>query len=200
MAIDKFDIGNDRRHYFRIDDVSLLQYTVVEDDAVASEDDGYQLRRKKLMLKARLETMTREMQPLHKMIAAKNSKVAQYLSMLDRKLDQLADCMVSSEIAEMRIESTPVNIGAGGLSFMNGSPIMNGTLLEVQLVLLPENNAIISYARVVNCAKIDIPAKEKKQYKIAIEFEGLDEEVRDLISRHVIARDIEAVAGRRDSD
>ncbi len=191
MLKNKRTFSNERRNYFRIDDVSLLKIDVVDaEEQLIQREVRYQQRKKRLTLKAKLENITREMQPLHKMIAARNSKVAKYLGMLDKKMDLLGDCLVSNELAEMDIEPEEVNLSAGGISFYSSSPIMIASLLEIELVLLPENNIIFSYAKVVSCNKIN---KLKNQYKVAVEFVDMNDDVRDLISHHVIKKEIDGV-------
>lgn len=195
MMSSKFDIENDKRHFFRVDDLTLIKHKVLDtDDAPVANEHAYQQRKKRLTLKARFESMTREMRPIHKMIAANNSKVAQYLSMIDEKLDMISDCLVRSEIEEME-EAIPqeVNLGAGGVSFCSHTPVMIGSVLEMELVLLPDNNVIFSLAKVVTCAKNETGSGDKNSYRIAVQFQDMDERVRDLISRHVIKKEIEAV-------
>ncbi len=199
MARNKIGGEDDRRDYFRIDDISILKHTLIDEDNLLSKDEVlYRQRKKRLTLKAKLERMTREMRPLHKMIAARNEKIAQYLSVIDKKLEILSDCLVSSELIEMDIDPSEINIGAGGISFLSNAPIMTASLIEIELVLLPENNVIFSCAKVVSCTKTDAHLAEKNNYKIAVEFIDMDEGVRDLISHHVITKELEAVVGNHD--
>jgi len=195
MANKKFGVENDKRQYFRVDDISLVKHKVR--DANKSHENNelaYEQRKKRLTIKAAFESMTREMQPVHKMIAANNSKVAQYLTMMNEKLNMLSDCLVRSEIEEM-VEGGPqeVNIGAGGVSFSSNTPVMVGTVLEMELVLLPDNNVVFSLAKVVTCVKNETAVNEQNAYQIAVAFQDMNEEVRDLISRHVIKKEIEAM-------
>jgi len=202
MANKKFGVENDKRQFFRVDDISLLKHKVV--DANESHEDNelaYEQRKKRLTIKAAFESMTREMHPIHKMIAASNGKVAQYLTMVNEKLDMLSDCLVRSEIEDM-VEDGPqeINIGAGGVSFSSNTPVMVGTVLEMELVLLPENNVVFSLARVVTCAKNEEATRELNAYKIAVAFQDMNEDVRDLISRHVIKKEIAAMVLSQSDD
>ncbi len=193
MAKKRMNIEDDKRNYFRIDDVSLIRHKVVDAaEGDLADDYAYQKKRNRCTLRARLESMSREMQPVHKMIASKNSKVADYLSMLDRKLMMLADCLLDDDCDSSVGEPQAINLGAGGVSFMNGSPIMVGGMIEIELVLLPGNEVIFSRAKVVTCEKQDNESRDNK-YRIAVEFTGMTDEVRDLISRHVIKKEIDNV-------
>lgn len=197
MAQKRFEHTDDRRDYFRVDDVSIVQYRVIDYDENINSDVNYMQRKKKLTLKARLESMTREMQPLHKMISAGNGKVANYLSMIDKKLDMISDCLVCNELNKIDSPAIPVNLGAGGISFDSSSPVMNGSMMEMEVVLLPEKNIIYSMAKVISCTRNDPSSADDATYKVAVEFVDMDEEVRDMISRHVITREIDNVTSEQ---
>ena len=84
-----------------------------------------------------------------------------------------------------------MNIGAGGLAFYTSTPLMSGTLIELRLVLLPENTGVSSYARVVCCTRA--AESEGNGYRIAVEYENMDEEMRDIICRHVLTVERESI-------
>ncbi len=199
MIQKRFSRAGDRRDYFRIDDLSIIRYAIIENSIHPHESDIlYQQRKKRLTLKAKLDSLTREMQPIHKMIASGNAKVAKYLAMIDRKLEMISDCLVYNELNTENNCLVPVNLGAGGISFDNKSPIMSGSMLELEIVLLPENTAIFSAARVVTCVKDESSTTDDNHYRISVEFIDMEENVRDLISRHVITREIKEVTNVQD--
>lgn len=191
MAQNKFDVKNEKRNFFRIDDICLIKYRLVDPSREDGEDSSYRQRVEKLTLRARLESMSREMHPVHKMIAAKNSKIASYLTMLDKKIDMLSEYLINTELDDEHGEPQPVNIGAGGISFMSASPIMVGGLVELEMVLFPGKHVIFSRANVVSCIKQEVD--DANRYRVAVEFVGMLDDVRDLITRHVIKKEIDSV-------
>jgi hypothetical protein len=188
--------GEERRGYFRIDDVALLHYRLIDGGEEDSGQSG-KLLLEKLTLKAKFDTVSRELQPLHHLISTSSPKIAHYLSALDKKLDILAEYLINTEMGAMGISPQAVNIGAGGVAFLSSSPIMSGALLEFWIVLLPENIGIFSYARVVSCTRTS--EKDITGYKIAVTFENMDEEVRDLICRHVLTVEREAISNKKNA-
>ena len=179
----------DQREYFRIDDTAIIQYRQV------SEDEQQQLTvvasnfTDRLTLKAKFDTMSRQLQPLHRTIDARHSDIGKYLAAMDRKLNMLAEQLVKDELDEMGNIPQIVNIGAGGMSFSAEVPIMTGTMLELRLVLLPETTGVSTYANVVSCVRKTATESEDDGYQIAVHFEHMSDEIRDIISRHVLARE-----------
>lgn len=182
----------EKRNYFRIDDVAILHYKQISAETMVSADNRIeQATINKLTMKARFDSMTRELQPLLKMVAKSNSSMSHCLKTIDTKLNMLSEYVMESEIEDMNVKPQHVNIGAGGLSFSALSPLLAGAMIETRLVLLPENTGVFSYARVISCSKLDQVNEEGHQYRLGIEFVNMDESVRDLITRHVLCREQE---------
>ena len=181
---------DEKRRYFRIDDVAIIKHRQVTDEHISSEAYRHeQARLNKLTLKARFETMTREMKPLLKMIDKSNSRIARYLESLDNKLNLLSEYVIECAMEDMAIEPQHINIGAGGVSFTSETPIMIGATLELRMVMLPENTGIFTYARVVTCNRLEQVSEDGHQYRVALEFVSMEDDVRDLITRHVLAKE-----------
>lgn len=187
---------SDRRNYFRIDDVTILYYRLLHDEEGANLDQLQQLSVDKLTLKARFDSMTRELAPLTRSIEEGNPKLAQYLTAMDKKLNMLSEVLMNNAVDELHEQPQQVNISAGGLSFTSQSVITPGSLLELRIVLLPSNVGIYSHAKVVACRK-DEADESRVSYKVAVEFVRMDEEFRDLISRHVLKREQAALMSGR---
>jgi c-di-GMP-binding flagellar brake protein YcgR len=180
----------ERRNFFRIDDIALLCYRPVAKEEVGQSMNGDdQLTIDKLSLKARFDSISRELQPLFRVIEAGSPEIAQYLSSLDRKLNLLSEYYVEVAMGDMDMRPQKINLGAGGLSFISSSPIMAGSLLELRMVLLPENYGVYTYARVVNCVRCSDITPENTGYKISVEYERMSDEVRDIITRHVLNKE-----------
>ncbi len=181
---------NEKRSFFRIDDVAIIKHRQVTEEQVSSEEYRHeQARVNKLTLKARFDSMTREMQPLLKIIDKSHSKIAQYLDALDRKLNLLSEYVIECAMEDMNIKPQHINLGAGGISFTSSCPVMIGAMMELRMIMLPENTGIFTYARVVTCSKLDEPNEDNHQYRIALEFINMEDDVRDLITRHVLFKE-----------
>ena len=182
--------NTERRSFFRIDDIALLHYRPVATDEAGqlmSGDD--QILLDKLSMKARFDSISRELQPLFRVIKASSPEIAQYLSSLDKKLNLLSEYYVEMAMGDMDMSPQKINLGAGGLSFISSSPIMAGSMLEMRIVLLPENYGVFTYAKVVNCVRGSDIQPEYTGYKISVEYERMSDEVRDTITRHVLNKE-----------
>jgi len=182
----------EKRGYFRIDDVAVLQYRQVsEQDALSSnvitEKDPFS----KLTMMSHFDSMTRELQTMSKVISKSSSNIANCLEMLDKKVNMIGEYLVSKEMANMEVEPQCVNIGAGGAAFSSPGAIITGAMLELRMILLPEFVGIFSYARVISCAVQESEPDESRCYKISIEFVNMEDDVRDLITRHVLHKERE---------
>jgi hypothetical protein len=185
----------ERREYFRIDDVTLLHHKVIEGEENEDSGESDSLLLEKLTLKARFDTISRELQPLLHIISADSPNIAQYLSALEKKLDILAEYLIDSEMSNIGVSPREVNIGAGGVAFFSSSPVMTGALIELRIVLLPENIGIFTLARVVSC--LPVSENDTNYYKIAVKFEYMNDEVRDLICRHVLTAERASISNRQ---
>lgn len=196
MQQDDTSKKTDRRNYFRIDDVSILYHRPLQNGEASAQGLPDKLSIDKLTLKARFEYLTREIKPLCKTIEENNPKLAQYLSAIDAKLNMLSEVLMDTVVDDLDKQPQKVNISAGGLSFDSDSALTPGSVMELCVVLLPTNVGIYSHARVVSCKKDADSNEAGKIYKVAVEFIKMDDEFRDLISRHVLKREqAELVSG-----
>ena len=192
------DNQEDRRNYFRIDDVTILYYRQIREGESAELEQSRQMIVDRLTLKAKFESLTRELSPLSKSIAEGSPKLAQYLAAIDAKLNMLSEVLMDSAVDELHQKPQEVNISAGGLSFISESPMAPGTMLELQMVLLLSHVGIYSKAKVVFCKKESDDSEGNRNYRVAVEFVHMDEEFRDLITRHVLKREQAMLTSNQD--
>ena len=180
----------ERRSYFRIDDTALVHYTVIaEEDYASGAHEVHRISADKLTLKAKFDSISREMQPLFRVLQADNPELARYLSSLDKKINLLSEYYVELLMGDMDMSPRKINLGAGGIAFTAQTPVMTGSMLELRIVLLPEHYGIFSYAKVVSCVRTTDDTSNVNAYKISVEFENMSDDVRDVITRHVLARE-----------
>ena len=185
----------ERRNFFRIDDVAILHYRIISDEeqgGVHHEED--QLLIDKLTLKARFDSISRELQPLLRVIEAGSPDIAQYLSSIDKKLNLLSEYYVATAMGDMDMEPQKINLGAGGISFISSSPMMTGSMLELRLVLLPEHYGVFTHAKVISCVRNGDNVPDNHCYKISVEFKRMSDDVRDTITRHVLNKEQQSIS------
>lgn len=190
---------DDKRKYFRVDDMAFLSYRVVSWAEVRDKQKPKVSKQAaKLTCRANLDRLSRELQPLYNVIKLSNSNVANYLNMLDKKLTLLSDCLLEDEEFEVSVEPQEINISGGGLLFASEKPLAVGSMLELTMRLMPEDVIIYSYAKIITCTDIGTDGEESSvldnnvkqlKHKIGVEFEFMDDDVRDIITRHVLIRE-----------
>lgn len=185
----KKSVNKEQRKYFRIDDIALLSFRVISWEEVRSAKKlDNSLPVNKHTFKASLDRLSRELVPLYNIIKSSSPDIAKYLATLDKKINLLGEHLILEDNAETNMRLYHINLGAGGFSFTLDKFIMAGSMLEMQLKLLPENQTIYSYARVISCTRQD-ESTEQQTYKSAVEFEFMDDDVRDMITRHVLGKE-----------
>jgi len=187
--------SENRRCYFRIDDDVYMHYRVLTGKSVI-DNMGFRDQRSidRLTVKAKFEGLSQEMRSLHHgVINSGNHDIAQYLAAVDKKLNILSEYFIDTELKDMDMELQHVNIGAGGMGFSAKEPIEIGSILEFRIILLPENTCIFSRAKTVACKPEKANKVEKIMYHIAVEFNHMNEEARNLIARHILRKERESI-------
>ena len=179
----------ERRRYYRIEDVALIKYRVVAEDALADERE--RILSHELMaanLQVVLSNLESRLQEIMGALRAESRIVAEAVEVLNRKLTVLGR-VVSLEsphagASEHREhEPTRVSISGGGIGLNAGVPLALNANLVIDLVLLPGNHAMRMIGRVAECRKAPSGG-----FFVGIEFDSLREEDRDVLVQHIVRR------------
>lgn len=180
----RLDSKTERREYYRVDDNAIFQYRMLpEEEVKIIKERGVPLELDNFSIYAKLDHITHEARPLLKAIEVKDSKLAAYLALIDKKLELLSRISLENDIYEVGGEAQEINLSTGGLSFEAGNKIELGSMMKLKIVFLPDRIGASSYAKVVKCIQHD------DKYQISVSFEYMGDEVRDLISRHILHKD-----------
>lgn len=168
-----------RRQYFRIEDEVLMRYRVVDARGTARADDSL------LDLEPELRALGHRQHELMGEIRQRDELVADYLALLDEKIDLVGRLLVT-RTQELKAEDRKqVSLSAGGLSFFVDQPVEPGKTLDLQIVMLPGYEAVRMLGEVRTC---DVVAGGR-QHRVAVEFTRIDDKSRELVARHVMQRD-----------
>ncbi|WP_341937056.1 PilZ domain-containing protein [Marinimicrobium sp. C2-29] len=174
---------SERRHYFRIDDYIDLQYRPVEPQTARDTPaenlfpDAAGLR-----VYSELKKIDSESAQLLYQIKDRDRQLADYLHLLNRKIDLLSQQL----IAEPRQRQLPgkrreVNLSEGGLSFTTDEALEEGQRLALNLTFLPTFVGVAVYAQVARCE----PCRTQ-QWEIAAEFTDVTDAQQQLISQQIM--------------
>ncbi len=181
----------ERRRFCRIDDDIVLRYRVIgmQETPVDIQNLDVCLPNR-LTLSSTFTSTTQQMQPLLAKIQEQSLEVAEYLRLIDRKLDLVARAFLLQEINVQEEPICRVNLSAGGIGFYEENPLAAGATLEMELILLPSYVGILAYGKVAY-RKHEPDVVTGLPFRIGVEFCKLRERDRDLIANHVLSREPE---------
>ncbi|MEE9494180.1 MAG: PilZ domain-containing protein [Gammaproteobacteria bacterium] len=190
-------MSSERREYFRVNDKVALDYRIIN----GSDLD---MLRKKIMnntagrftTASDFDTISHQLGHAIQTVKAESPEVAHCLNAIDKKLNTLAQIMVSDEIKLDDYVAREANISAGGIAFRAAHQIELGGLLETRIVLLPSMIGILTVSRVIVCDHVNDEDK-KLPWRIAVSHEVLREADRELMVRHVMSKETERLRKRR---
>ena len=189
----------ERRRYFRIAERALIKYRVIQEDMLDEERKFIFLNEIKVEnVHAALVGIDLRLQDLLSALRRENKLVAEAVDLLNRKLTLLERVVALEHPYGARSEyrehdPTQVNISGGGVSLNANSPLAVNAYLAIDIILLPTNHPMRVIGRVVDCREIDAGG-----FAIAIEFEDIREEDRDVLIQHIVRRQSEGLRVERE--
>lgn len=185
---------SDKREFFRINDTVVINYKIID-----TSETGTVARRIEeaqdtsgASEKAQLRILNNNLQQLIDRLNQTDRDIARALRLLDEKLSLVTARMQRKFHPISPEELTKVNLSGGGIAFMVDTPIDARNSMEVFLQLLPEGNTIHTLARVVSC---DPPSASdaSNRYLLRLAFTHMDEEDRNMLVRHTLKRQAQAL-------
>ncbi|WP_027330941.1 PilZ domain-containing protein [Marinimicrobium agarilyticum] len=174
---------SERRLYFRIDDYLDLEYLSIDDKTVR-ETPAENLFPGSAALKAyaELKKMDSEASQLFYQIKDKDRQIADYLHLLNRKIELISQQLISEpRLRSHGGEQRHVNISEGGLAFSNGEALSVGQYVALNLTFLPTYVGLAIYARVSRCEPVRTGG-----FEIAAEFEAMTESQQHILSQQIM--------------
>jgi hypothetical protein len=117
----------------------------------------------------------------------------EWLKTLNAKLDFIIDALDPHKDGFSNLPFCEINISAGGMSFMTHTHYKKGDVLEIKMA--PSNVqdpvALCIYGEVVRIEK------REREYRTAVKFILLEEDVRDELVRYVFERQREVLRERK---
>ena len=191
------DDNHERREFFRIDDTVTMSFQALPAATLSKKLEHYQKGLdNEFTIMGNLAVIGQEMSGVLRKIEHDAPDVARYLKSLDRKIDLLGKAFLTwtSEMADQ--PASAVNLSASGMAFNTSEPTEVGTMLELKL-LLPYFTGLVLLAEVVACEKLDAQKDGAPVYQTRVSFRYLREADRDVLIRHVLQRQAEALRRAR---
>lgn len=174
---------NEKRQFFRIQQDVIFNFKCVSTDAVThSRAEDHFDHAGALGLFSQFQQLDNDTNPLLEHIRQDNLAVADYLDMLNQKMNLLSQQMLANEaVAASDSDSGRIDISQGGVGFLSPRAIGVESWLAVKLVFLPTYVGLITYAQVTrNQVQAD------GDYLIGARFHQLNDEQQRVLARQVM--------------
>ena len=190
--------SEEKREAFRVQDLVRIRFREVtqeEIDTICAS--GPLIDEDSLAAVTALGRIDRAIQKSIGKVAMNNPELIEFLDLINNKLDVALGSLpaVPGAQAEDNESTCHCSLSASGVAFTNASPVTEGSLVEIRLVLLPNYHHILAFGRVARCAPVKTPPNEG-DYEIAVQFTQIHERARDLLVRRSLQR---AAEDRRDA-
>lgn len=176
----------ERRRSFRVDDDVHMVFRVIKEDSELhqhGEDQTVQTCRALMQLRE----LGSQSGHILANIRKQHSDIAQYLTLLDKKIEAVAQIAGAMSMGGDMAPNTRVNISVGGLAFSQDSPLVTGQRLAMRIVLFPSHLCIQPKGRVVY-SREQPQADRQHRHRIGVEFEPLSEQEQDQLIRHLLEK------------
>ncbi len=166
-----------RREFVRADDNISVYYEACSESA-SPEDSN------------RLDSIFNGIEPG----AEENPKLYELLFDISQKLNLLVSQMSDKGVFKIP-EATEVNISGGGIRFQCADGFAEGDMLMLK-TFLPTHGGIVN----MKCRVVRVEELDGGLYKVAAEFEDMDEATREKIIRFIFSRQRRHLRSERELD
>ena len=170
----------ERREYYRIDDMIALQIKPLSGPDAASKEvllDDSPL----FNLLSELHLSEFESQHLLRQRGERDRTLAAFLKVQNKRMDLLSQVMAQSLLGEIGAPQ-PVIISEGGIDFQHPTVLAPGSHLAVKLVLMPQALGLLLRAKVTHCDP------KGSGFDVGTEFESMTDAQRQLLARYILQK------------
>ena len=189
-------IEDERRRFFRIEDLVHLTFRVIDETELAYKTDLLEKGLvEQFMITSSLAAVTADMSATLRKIEVNDPDVANYLKSLDQKIDMIGRAFMVDEVNTQDNRVNAVNLSASGIAFHHEKEIPIGTTLEIKMMLMPSNAGVLTFGKVIGNEPVE--GINGTDIQVRVDFTHLREEDRDLLIRHVIRKQGDMLRDRR---
>lgn len=179
---------DERRHFCRIDDEIILQFRPVRAEGGAAPTGAFGDQAcQHFLLLSRLAEQREQVRALLRDLRSGSPKLSRCLAALDERIGLIETAVLLDQIGAYADLRQRVKLSAGGLVFRTGVHYARESVLLLEMILLPTLTGIVSRGQVLRSVR-HIGRDGEPPFLTTIEFVDMKESTRDLIARHVLAR------------
>jgi hypothetical protein len=195
----RFQLADDKRHFFRISDSVNLSYRFIDEQQIKNPIKSGASLLDNCSLTSALELISEESAIIHSKLEKIHSDFADYLKLLDIKIDLIAQAVIGlsqpQEITENQTRNA--NISVSGIGFDCHEPLKLGQFLEIKMLLVHSTVVIVTYAKVVHCIK-NLNQHSDYPYFVGVDYVNMKEADRDLLSKHVAKKQLQQIREQKE--
>ncbi|MGZ5050873.1 MAG: PilZ domain-containing protein [Methylobacter sp.] len=188
----------ERRRFFRIDDEISLFYKKIDENQLS---DPHQISESVLSicsLSSALATVSEEAASLQRRIEKIVPEVADYLKILDAKIDLLAQAVLMQGLKFEEHETRNVNLSASGIAFNCDETVQEGDYLEIKLLLASCMTAIVTFGRVVRCQRSHADDSQYANF-VGVDFINIKDDDREMLIKYVVKKQMQQIRDKSQS-
>jgi len=189
---------SERRRFFRIDDEVGLEYDLIsEDEYQNAPQELEQIKQSAFSLSAEFATLNNEYNPTLNGIRNTHPEIAQYLELLNNKIDAISTHFLEEEIDGLEENTCMVNLSASGIAFKCEQIFADNQPLKLRIILLPEKVGVFIYGRVQEKLR---SAEQKKQGIVCVDFEHIRYDDQELMIKHNLNKQMQLLRQRNEDE
>ncbi|MGZ8236975.1 MAG: PilZ domain-containing protein [Methylobacter sp.] len=188
--------AEDRRGFFRIDDEVNLSYKKIDEKQLHEPHPVSDNILNSCSLSTALETVSQESATLLHRLDKVLPEVADYLRLIDTKIDLLAQAITMQGFQVKENNTRKVNISATGIAFNCEEALKDGDYLEIKILLTSCMRVIVTYGRVVHCQ--NSPSNDSHcPYFVGVNFIDMKEEDREMLIKYVVKEQLQQIRDKK---
>lgn len=183
----------ERRRFYRIDDTVTLKTEQIPSAQVEDKLKDFWENQHEFSLRNEFNHQLDEHAADLLAIEKKHPAIARYIKVLQNQVDLLSEKILPDDSHSSSRKE--VNISAQGITFISTESIVEGEVVELNLKLLPHNQQIVVFAKIITCDEID-----DNQFKLTLDFEHIHEADREILIKHIHGKQLKSIGASRFKD
>ncbi|MCK9394894.1 MAG: PilZ domain-containing protein [Methylobacter sp.] len=189
----------ERRGFFRIDDEVNLFYKKIDEKLVTEPHHLSENVLNSCSLSTALAAVSQESAELLHRLEKNLPDVADYLRIIDTKVELLAQAIMMQGFQFKENETRNVNISATGMAFNCEEQLKEGDYLEIKMLLVSSMAVIVTYGKVIYC-KNSQGNDSRYPYFIGVDFINMKDEDREMLIKYVIKKQLHQIRDKKQAD
>jgi len=187
-----------RRQFYRINDkISLNYYVIGSSDPDEADLQAHKEFKDLAVIRKSMFDIDEKLNQTCTRLSEDNPLILEIIDLLNQKFTVYENYLMRQDSEKEMSPAGDVNLSANGVAFETDIPLIEGSNLQLEMIIFPENYYIPVYSRVISCRK---NRNDSDTYSIAVEFVAMSDNDREVIVHHVLKKQAEELRLLREAD